>query len=118
MMRKGETMTTTTTTTMRIGGYSKPLRSAATRDEAIALAISVAQAEHADILVKPIGEHGRWAGFRRRANARGANHPNDYEYLPTDRRAKKRRVFRHGGRVFVTDHQGVGEAEVLQVFPA
>ena len=107
-----------TTKTMKIGGYSKPLRSTATRDEAIALAVSVAQAEHADILVKPVGEHGRWAGFRRRANARGASHRNDYEFLPTGRRAKKRRVTRRGGRVLVTDHRGVGEAEVEQVFPA
>ena len=105
---------------MRIGGYSKSLRlrSCATSEEAVAKAMQVARAEHADILVKPVGEHGRWHGFRRRANARGANHPGDYEFLPTGRRAKKRRVIRRGGRVLVTDHRGVGEADVEQVFPA
>ena len=106
------------TRTIRLGGFSKPVTKAAQdRAAVIVAATDWATNRNAVVLVKR--DHlGRWQAWAKRATARGAAHPGDYELLPTGRRAKKRAVATPGGRVYVADTAGVsGECQVERHWP-
>ena len=84
------------------GGFSKPASPVCvTIDEAIARCSCPTYG--GDFLVRsaPAGPRCGWQVWMRRANARGVSYPGDYEFLPTGRRAKKRKA--GAGRLFICE---------------
>ena len=98
---------------IRIGSYTKAITKAGENESDITRqAKDYATTKGRAVLVKKIHD-GRFQAFEKRENARGIAHPEDYEFLPSGRRAKKRPVKVKGGAVYFLDKAaGVGEYEV------
>lgn len=85
---------------VRTGAYSKPIsRVCETPDGAITQAGDTCSRH--DRLIRRMDKG--WQVWAKRANARGANHPCDYEFIGDDRRAKKRRA--GTGRIFIENRE-------------
>lgn len=85
----------------RDGGFSKPASPVCDSVDA-AITLCNCPSYAGDFLVKRVREPDGWQVWMRRATARGARHPGDYEFLPDgDRRAKRRAA--GSGRLFITE---------------
>ena len=90
---------------IRTGGYSRAVTKAQDDKQAVVdQCREIAASKGLVILVKQNygWQGGRWQGWCKRHNARGASHPGDYQFLPTGRRAKKRDAKVPGGRGYVS----------------
>lgn len=87
---------------IKTGSYSRAVTKAQDDKQAVVgQCREIAASKGLVILVKQ-DYLGRWQGWCKRHNARGASHPGDYQFLPTGRRAKKRDAKTPGGRVYLS----------------
>ena len=87
---------------IKTGSYSRAVTKAQDdKQDVVGQCREIAASKGLVILVKQ-DYVGRWQGWCKRHNARGASHPGDYQFLPTGRRAKKRDANLPGGRVYLS----------------
>ena len=100
---------------INIGGYTRQVtRAAGDRETVVEQCRQIASKNNLVILVKRDCV-GRWQGFAKRHNARGARFPQDYDFLPTGRRARRIDHKVPGGCVYVADtSNGCGSVRVQQ----